>query len=234
MEGFKPRPGDTQFRGEEAIQPHAGRQRNDQLNFQIRPGIASLTQCSFLNINIAKLVDTVSLASQRVDVECLGPYPLLIIGVQGIQGRRNDVADIPALEDWPIPCLGAGRAFIDKPGIKFFTIGIEPDLATGLERLGASATTAHNPGLRGNAGDDGPLDPKNIAHTVLAFRQEVHQDGGRRSPSGARYGDVSEYGGGEKQVLHMAHFINAKPISDHHPMNMLQSQDSAGHPAKSG
>jgi hypothetical protein len=33
-------------------------------------------------------------------------------------------------------------------------------------------------------------------------------------------------------VLHMANFINAKPISDHHPMNIFQSQDSAGHPAK--
>ena len=31
-----------------------------------------------------------------------------------------------------------------------------------------------------------------------------------------------------QQLLHMAHFINAKPISDHHPMNMFQTQDGDG------
>jgi hypothetical protein len=35
-----------------------------------------------------------------------------------------------------------------------------------------------------------------------------------------------------EQVLHGAHFVNAKPISDHHPMNIFQMQDSKSHPAK--
>lgn len=35
-----------------------------------------------------------------------------------------------------------------------------------------------------------------------------------------------------KQMLHGAHFVNAKPISDHHPMNKFQMQDSYSHPAK--
>ena len=35
-----------------------------------------------------------------------------------------------------------------------------------------------------------------------------------------------------EQVLHVAHFVNAKPISDHHPMNKFQTQDSNGRPAK--
>ena len=35
-----------------------------------------------------------------------------------------------------------------------------------------------------------------------------------------------------EQVLHGAHFINAKPISNHHPMNKFQMQDSNSHPAK--
>ncbi|MGB8315335.1 MAG: hypothetical protein WCE69_12710 [Aestuariivirga sp.] len=39
-------------------------------------------------------------------------------------------------------------------------------------------------------------------------------------------------GGLGEQVLHAAHFINAKPISDHHPMNKFQMQDSNSHPAK--
>jgi hypothetical protein len=39
------------------------------------------------------------------------------------------------------------------------------------------------------------LDPKKIAHTGLAFRSEVHRDGGRKRPLGARYGDVSDDGG---------------------------------------
>lgn len=33
-------------------------------------------------------------------------------------------------------------------------------------------------------------------------------------------------------MLHAAHFVNAKPISDHHPMNKFQMQDSNCHPAK--
>ena len=33
-------------------------------------------------------------------------------------------------------------------------------------------------------------------------------------------------------MLHGAHFVNAKPISDHHPMNKFQIQDSRSHPAK--
>ena len=35
-----------------------------------------------------------------------------------------------------------------------------------------------------------------------------------------------------EQVLRGAHFINAKPISDHHPMNKFQMQDSKSHRAK--
>jgi hypothetical protein len=35
-----------------------------------------------------------------------------------------------------------------------------------------------------------------------------------------------------EQVLHGAHFINAKPISGHHPMNKFQMQDSNSHPAE--
>lgn len=139
-----------------------------------------------MNFNVAKLVDTVSIVPQRGDVECLGPYPLGIIGVQGMQGRRIDVADILALQDRPVPGFVAGQAFIDKPGIKLFAVGIEPDLATGLERTETPASAASYPGLRGNSRDNGPLDPKNTAHNVLAFREEVHQDGGGINPLGER------------------------------------------------
>lgn len=103
-----------------------------------------------------------------------------------MQGRRTNVADILAFEDRPVPGFVAVQALVDKPGVKFFAVGIEPDLAARLERLEAAAAAAHNPGLRGNSRDDGPLDPKNSAHAVLAFREEVHQDGGGINPLGER------------------------------------------------
>jgi|GEM_PF-5312251 len=78
-EDLKSRPGDTQFSGEEAIQPHACTQRNDQLNFESLPVSTVLAQGTFMNVNVSKLVDTVSIASQRIDVECFGSYPFRIV-----------------------------------------------------------------------------------------------------------------------------------------------------------
>ena len=128
----------------------------------------------------------VGICAERGDVEFLASYPRGIIGVQGLQGCRIDVADILAFEDRPVPGFVAGQALVDKPGVKFFAVSVEPDLAAGSERPETSTPTTGYPGLRGNSGSDGPLDPKNAAHAVLAFREEVHQDGGGINPLAER------------------------------------------------
>lgn len=84
--------------------------------------------------------------------------------------------DILPLKDGPVPCLLAAQALVDKPGIKLATVGVEPDFAAGLEGPQAPASAARNPRLRSCLGSDGPSDPKCIAHIVLVFPSEVHQD----------------------------------------------------------
>ena len=81
------------------------------------------------------------------------------------------------LEDRSVPCLLAYNAFVDKPCIELATIGVEPDFAAGLECSDATASAACDPRLGRCCGYNGPLDVKYIAHTVLVFRSEVHQDG---------------------------------------------------------
>jgi hypothetical protein len=58
------------------------------------------------------------------------------------------------------------------------------------------------------------LDLQDIAHTVLAFRQEVHQDGGVISPVRARRGFVAGDGRAETASAACGAFNNAKPVSD--------------------
>lgn len=56
-------------------------------------------------------------------------------------------------------------------------MGVEPDFAAGLECSHATTSAACDPRLGRCFGYNGPLDLKYIAHTVLVFRLEVHQDG---------------------------------------------------------
>jgi hypothetical protein len=138
--------------------------------------------CSFAldllcDFKFDKFVHTLRSASESIEVEGFCPDPIRIVGLQRSKDGRIDVANIPALEDWPIPCPFTGQAFVDKPSVKLATVGVEPDLAAGLESSQASASAACNPRLGSCLGNNGPSDPKRIAHTVLVFRSEVHQDG---------------------------------------------------------
>lgn len=120
--------------------------------------------------------------------------------MQRCQAGEIDIANGPALENRPVPCLAADRTSVDQPCVKPLAIGIEPEFAARLEGLEAAATAAGNPRLGSDEGNDGPLDAKYLAHAVLSFRKEVHQDGGRRNLSGARRGYVSKAGGAETKA----------------------------------
>jgi len=145
-----------------------------------------------LNIGIGKLVNTLSLAPHGIEIEFPRPYPLAIVALHRLQNKGIEITNGLALEERPVPCLVAVRASIDEPGIEFFAVGVEPDLAAGLERFEATASAAGDPRLRGRSRIDGPSDLQNIAHTVLVFRSEVHQVGDKTSPLRARRGDVSD------------------------------------------
>ena len=124
-------------------------------------------------------------------------------------------ANILAFEDRPIPCPVAARAFVDEPCIELSAIGVESDLAAALESSKASASAACDPGLRRYPGSNAPTDLKCIAHTVLVFRSEVHQDGSARQSLRTRRGK----GWVVAEELRQAHSSNARPVSCHHPMN---------------
>src|SRR5262245_13942993 len=103
--------------------------------------------------------------------------------MQCLQNRGGEVANILSFTDRPVPRPVAGNAPIDKPCIKPAAVCIEPDLAAGLERARAATPATCEPRLGGNLRNDGPSDPKCIAHVVLVFRSEVHQDDCTRKPS---------------------------------------------------
>jgi hypothetical protein len=189
-ESLKPCPGYAQLEDQKAIQPQARRLRDNEFNLQNRAIDRLFIKNHFTNIDIGKLIYAMGLAPQGTDIEFLDSHPFGLIGLHCIKDGRACVADAPALENCPVPCFATGFAFIDKPCVQFLAVGIEPDLAAGLERLEAAASAAHDPRLRGGLRDHGPLGPKGIAHAVLTFRQEVHQESGTRSLLWARNGGV--------------------------------------------
>ena len=79
----------------------------------------------------------------------------------------------------------AQRIRIIGPKFKVtFDSTIVPDLVAALERSEASASAACDPGPGGDLWNNGPADLKRMAHAVLVFRSEVHQDGSVREPLG--------------------------------------------------
>lgn len=80
--------------------------------------------------------------------------------------------------------------------------------------------------MRWDYGNNGPFDPENVAHVVLIFLKEVHQDGGEISPGRhgvAMFRMMEEL---RQQMLTHGTFNNAKPVSDHHPMNVITGRKS--------
>lgn len=142
----------------------------------------SIAQQLLLNIELRKFIDPSRLSLESFEIERLRADPIRIVGLQSFEKRGIDVAYILTLEYRAIPGLVARDAFVDEPRVELSPIGIEPDPVAALEGSEASASAARDPGLRGDLGSDGPADLKCIAHAVLVFRSEVHQDGGVRKP----------------------------------------------------
>lgn len=140
--------------------------------------------------------------------------------LERLQSGGGDIVNHLPLEKRSVPGFVAIDAFVDEPGIEPLAIGVEPDLAARSEGFQTSAAAAGNPWLGRRSGRNGPTDLKNIAHTVLVFRLEVHQAGGETSPSG--HGMAMFCGTAEElrqQWLRWARCDNAKPVSGHHPMD---------------
>ena len=146
--------------------------------------IWSIAQQLLSYLEFGELIDPLGLPPERFEIKRLRSNPILIVGLQCFEDSGIDVANILAFKNWAVPGFVARRAFVDKPCIKLPTIGIEPDLVAALEGSKASASAAYYPRLRSAFGNNGPADLKCIAHTVLAFRSEVHQDGSVRKPLG--------------------------------------------------
>ncbi|MBB4504256.1 hypothetical protein GGE48_000202 [Rhizobium leguminosarum] len=161
---------------QKAVEACAGWNRDHQFDFQSRP-IGNVLLHLFCDFKFGKLVDTLRLAPESLEVERFCPDPIRIVGLQRLDDCRIDVANIPTLEDRTVPRLFAGRAFVDQPGIELAAIGVEPDFVAASESSEAPAAAANNPGLGRCFRQNGPSDPKGIAHIVLVFRSEVHQDG---------------------------------------------------------
>jgi hypothetical protein len=146
--------------------------------------IGRIVQQLLSNFEFRKFIDPLRLSPQSVEIERLRSNPIGIVGLQCVEDSGIDVANISAFKDRAIPGFVAHRALVDKPCIELPTIGVEPDLVTALKRSKASASAAYYPRLRVELGNNGPVDLKYIAHTVLVFRSEVHQDGSVRKPLG--------------------------------------------------
>ena len=190
MQHVEPGSRNGQLGRKQAIKAKVQGEHARKLDFQCCPARFPLRY--FLPDNgVRQFIDAQRLALQSVEIEFLKSYPVRIVALQGFQGSRAEITNGPPFEEGPIPRLPAIGAFIDEPGIKPFAIGIEPDLAARSEGFQASAAATGDPWLGCGLRIDGPSDPKNIAHTVLVFRLEVHQADGGTSPLRARYGDVA-------------------------------------------
>jgi len=176
MKSLQPGARNFQLGREQTVKPYAGWKWDYQFDCQTRP-MCSFALDFFRDFKFSKLVHTLRLVPESIQVEGFRPDPVRIVGLQRVKDCRVDVANIAALDDWPVPCPFTGQAFVDKPSIKLATVGVEPDLAAGLEGSQASASTACNPRLGSCLWNNGPSDLKRIAHTVVVFRSEVHQDG---------------------------------------------------------
>ena len=176
MQSLQPGARDLQLDLEQAIKPHVDCKWHVQLYVEHRPS-ACLVEQLLANVKAGKLLDALRFSPQHLDVECFGPDPIRIVRLQRFKDSGIDIANSLAFENRPVPGLFAGQAFVDQPGIEPAAVGVKPDLAAALEWLLRSASAAGDPGLRSRLRGDGPSDPKCIAHIVLVFRSEVHQDG---------------------------------------------------------
>ena len=181
MERTQPRARNRQFGGEQTIQACARRKRNRKLYFQTYPAWGGSHQL-LPDLQVCKLVNSFGLSPEGFQVECLGANPNRVVGLQCFNCGGIDVTNTFALKDGTVPCLAARRAFVDEPRVKLPPIGVESDLIAALKGSKTSATAANDPRLRGDLGGNDPADLKCIAHIVLVFRSEVHQDGARESP----------------------------------------------------
>ena len=147
-----------------------------------------------LDVELRELLDPSRLSPERFEIERLNANPVGIVGLQSLENSGIDVSHVPAFEDRAIPGFVAGRAFVDQPCIELPPVGVDSDLLAALERPEAAASTARDPRSGRDPGSNGPADLKRIAHAVLVFRSEVHQDGSASKPLGrgmALFGDES-------------------------------------------
>lgn len=177
------RPRDVQLRCKQAIEARTGRIWNRKFDLQMRP-VRSIAQQLLSDVRFPELVDPLRLPPESVEIECLSPDPIGIVGLQSFKLCRLDVANIPAFEDRAIPGFVARRALVDEPCIEPAAVGIEPCFVAALEGSKVSASAACDPWSRCDSRNNGPADLKCIAHTGLVFRSEVHQDGSAREPLG--------------------------------------------------
>jgi len=182
-ESLEPRAGDCQFGCEQPVKARVDRKFGYYLDLQHSP-IACRTYRLLPRDDIRRLLDTLDYPPQPVEIEFPRTHPIRIAALQRLERGGGKAVNGLALEERSVPCLVAIDALIDEPGIEALAIGVEPDLAARSEEFWRSAAAAGDPWLRRCFGRKGPTDLKNIAHTVLVFRLEVHQAGGETSPSG--------------------------------------------------
>jgi hypothetical protein len=167
-----------------------------------------------LNIDLRELIDALSRPLEIGDIEDASVNPIRVIGLQRFENGRLDIANVQSLKKRPFPGVVAGHAFVDQPSVELSTIGVQPDLVARSKGFERAAPAAYDPRLGGDFRRKGPLDLENMAHTVLAFRTEVHQDGGVISPVRARRGGVVFDVRAETASAARGAFNNAKPVSD--------------------
>lgn len=167
-----------------------------------------------MNIDFRELINALSRPLQIGDIEGASLNPIRIIRLQRFENGGMDVANVQAFKKRPFPCVVAGHALVDEPGVELSAVGVQPDFVAGSEGFGCAASAARDPRLRGDFRRKGPLDLENMAHTVLVFRKEVHQDGGVISPVRARRGGVAGDGRAGTASAARGAFNNAKPVSD--------------------
>jgi hypothetical protein len=145
---------------------------------------------SLSHVACREFIDAWGLPLERFKIECHRPNPNRIIELQRVEGDGIDVTNAFAFEDASIPRAVAARAFIDEPCIELSAVGIQPDLVAALEGAKAAASATCYPRLGSYFWNNGPTHSKCIAHAVLVFRSEVHQDGSERQSSRTRRGNI--------------------------------------------
>ena len=120
----------------------------------LRKWFRTSRQQALLGMDVHELLDPLGPVPQICDVECVAAYPPGVVGLERVQIGWIDVPAVAPLQHRSVPCVVAGRALVDQPGVEDLAAGVQPELLAATKRPDCMASAAREPWSRWGLGCD--------------------------------------------------------------------------------